>query len=113
MGVKIYTIGAGTQGLAPMPVEMFGQRAYQNVPVEIDEVSLKKIASMTNAKYFRATDTDSLRQIYKEIDGLEKTKIDKRGYRQYQELFWIFVVIALGFVALDLILLNTLFFKIP
>ena len=113
MGIKIYTIGAGTQGLAPMPVQMFGQRVYQNVQVEIDERSLKEIATMTNAKYFRATDTDSLREIYKEIDALEKTNIDQTGYRQYQELFWIFVVIALGLIALDLILSNTLLFKIP
>lgn len=113
MGVKIYTIGAGTNGLAPMPVSMFGRVVYQNVQVNIDEKPLKKIAELTRAKYFRATDTDSLRQIYKEIDLLEKTKITTKGYRQYRELFWIFVLGALGLLVLDIILANSLLFKIP
>ena len=113
MGIKIYTIGAGTKGLAPMPVDMFGQMVYQNIPVDLDEDTLRAIAQTTGAQYFRATDTESLRRIYKDIDALEKTKIETKGYRQYQELFWILVLIALGLMALDIILANTVLLKIP
>ncbi len=112
-GVKIYVIGAGTNGLAPMPVNMFGRKVYQQVQVDLDEEPLKKIAEMTGAKYFRATDTDSLRHIYKDIDALEKTKITTKGYRQYHELFWVFVLGALGLLGLAIILENTFLFKIP
>jgi Ca-activated chloride channel family protein len=113
MGVKVYTIGAGTKGYAPTPVDMFGQIVYQNIPVDLEEEPLKNIANMTGAKYFRATDTEGLRQIYKNIDTLEKTKIETKGYRQYQELFWIFVLAALGSLMMDIILANTLLLKIP
>ena len=113
MGVKVYTIGAGTKGLAPMPVNVFGQIVYQNFPVDLEEDPLKKIASITGAQYFRATDTEALREIYKNIDALEKTKIETKGYRQYQELFWVFVFVALGLLALDIILANTVLLKIP
>ncbi len=113
MGVKIYTIGAGTNGVAPVPVNMFGRMVYQNIPVNIEEEPLKKMASMTGGRYFRAIDTEALRQIYKNIDVLEKTKIETRGYRQYQELFWIFVIGAIGLIAIDIILANTVLFKIP
>ncbi|MBF0489962.1 MAG: VWA domain-containing protein [Candidatus Omnitrophica bacterium] len=113
MGVKVYTIGAGTKGLAPMPVQMFGQTVYQNVQVDLQEEPLQKIAQLTGARYFRATDTEALRQIYQNIDALEKTKIETKGYRQYQELFWILVLAALGLVAVDILLANTLLLKLP
>jgi Ca-activated chloride channel family protein len=113
MGVKVYTIGAGTNGFAPVPVNMFGQIVYQNIAVDIEEEPLKEIAAMTGAKYFRATDTEGLRQIYKNIDALEKTKIESTNYRQYHELFWICVLAALGLIALDILLSNTLLLKIP
>ena len=113
MGVKIYTIGAGSNGEAPVPVEMFGRIVYQNIPVTLDEETLKENASMTQAKYFRASDTETLKQVYKDIDALEKTKIKTQGYRQYRELFWIFTLIALGLIVVDIILANTLLFKIP
>jgi Ca-activated chloride channel homolog len=114
MGIKIYTIGAGTKGYAPFPVQdMFGRKFYQNVQVDIDEDTLQKIAETTKAKYYRATDTESLRQVYKDIDRLEKTKIEHSGYREYQELFGYFVTLALIFLGLELILINSLFLKIP
>ena len=112
-GVKIYTIGAGSNGEAPVPVEMFGRTVYQNIPVTLDEDTLKEIAITTHAKYFRASDIETLRQVYKDIDALEKTKIKTQGYRQYRELFWIFAFIALGLVVVDILLANTLLFKIP
>ncbi len=113
LGVKIYTIGAGSNGEAPVPVEMFGRTVYQNIPVTLDEETLKDIAQTTQAKYFRASDTETLKQVYKDIDALEKTKIKTQGYRQYRELFWIFVLIALGLIVVDITLANTLLFKIP
>ncbi len=113
-GVKIYTIGAGTKGFAPYPVQdFFGRTVYQNVKIDIDEDVMKKISAMTNGKYFRATDTDSLRNIYKEIDSLEKTKIEEIGYRQYKELFVYVLAAALVLLLFEILLVNTLFLKIP
>lgn len=114
LGVKIYTIGAGTTGLAPFPVQdFFGRKAYQQVAVEIDEKLLKDIAQKTEGLYFRATDTESLRAIYKEIDRLEKTKIEETGYKEYKPLFGYVLCIALGLLFIDLILKNTLLMRIP
>lgn len=114
MGIKVYTIGAGTKGYAPFPVEnLFGQKFYQKILVEIDEALLKKIADLTNGKYFRATDTESLRNIYHEIDNLEKTKIEEQGFKQYKELFGYFLRAALLLLALEFILNHTLFLRIP
>ena len=114
MGVKIYTVGAGAKGFAPYPVKnMFGQTFYQNVQIDLDEDTLKKIADTTHAQFFRATDTESLRNIYKSIDQLEKTKIEQTGYKQYQELFGLFAAVALILFGIERILSNTLFLKIP
>lgn len=86
--IKIYTIGAGTRGTAPYPRQdpIFGTR-YQNVEVNIDEEMLTQIADMTEGRYFRATDTDSLQQIYSEIDQLERTEIEEVIYTDYQDLY--------------------------
>ncbi|NQT07362.1 MAG: VWA domain-containing protein, partial [Candidatus Omnitrophica bacterium] len=90
---KIYTIGAGTKGLAPYPMkDPFGRTVYQSVKIDIDEDILKRIAEKTDAKYFRATDTESLRDIYREIDRLEKTVIEEKGYVEYKELFPLFLI---------------------
>ena len=114
LGVKIYTIGAGTKGPVPFPVEdFFGRRVYQNVLFELDEETLKEIAKVTGGKYFRATDAESLRQIYKEIDVLEKTKIQKVGFKEYSELFDKVLMAALILLVIEVVLKNTLFLKIP
>ncbi len=87
MGVKIYTIGVGTKGEAPVPVtDVFGRSTVQMMPVNIDEATLEKVASITGGKYFRATDTDSLKAIYAEIDTLEKTSVEAQHYVDYREL---------------------------
>lgn len=87
LGIKIYTIGIGTKGQAPVPfVDPFGRRRIQMMPVNIDEETLRKIASVTNGKYFRATDTDSLTAIYEAIDQLEKTKVETENFVDYREL---------------------------
>jgi len=114
LGVKVYTIGAGTKDVVPYPVQdVFGGLAYQYVKIEIDEDTLAKIATLTGAKYFRATDTPSLKNIYQEINRLEKTKIEEKGYRQYRELFVLFLIPALILVLLEMILVNTVLRKIP
>jgi len=114
LGIKVYTIGAGTTGTVPFPVtDEFGNKHYEQAQFDLDEDTLKKIADMTGGEYFRAADTDSLRRIYAEIDKLEKTKIEEKGYKQYEPLFWYFVDAALAVLALEIILTNTVFLKIP
>ncbi|MDD5116212.1 MAG: VWA domain-containing protein [Candidatus Omnitrophica bacterium] len=112
--IKIYTIGAGSKGPVPYPMkDFFGNTVYQPVQIDIDEDTLIKIAEMTGGKYYRATDTESLRKIYKEIDGLEKTAIEEKGYLEHNELFGIFLILGLAFMLLDVILSNTFLRKIP
>lgn len=87
-GIKVYTIGAGTRGTAPYPIDdpIFGRR-YQNVRVDIDEDMLTKIAEVTNGKYYRAVNTESLAKVYDEIDKLERTKVDELIYTDYKDLY--------------------------
>lgn len=114
LGVKIYTIGAGTKGFAPFPVQgMFGQKVYQNVQIDVDEETLNKIAETTGGRFFRATDTESLKNIYQEIDKLEKTKIEETGYKEYRELFVYVLALALILLAAEAISLNTFLVRIP
>ena len=114
LNIKIYTIGAGTKGLAPYPAkDFFGNRIYRQVKIEIDEESLQKIAQKTGARYFRATDTKSLRNIYEEIDKLEKTSIEEKGYTEYRELFHLFLIPGLVLLMLEIILRNTVLRRIP
>lgn len=88
MGIKVYTIGVGTKGQAPIPTRdrFTGRTIMRWTPVTIDEETLRKVASITDAKYFRATDTDSLTLIYEEIDKLEKTKVEADHFVDYREL---------------------------
>jgi len=114
LGIKVYTIGAGTDGLAPYPVrDFFGNKVYQPIKIEIDEATLKKIAQETSAKYFRATDTASLKHIYQEIDKLEKTVIEEKGYVEYKELFPMFLIPGLILLLLEVLLTNTFLRRIP
>ncbi|MDG2382329.1 MAG: VWA domain-containing protein [Pirellulaceae bacterium] len=88
MGIKVYTIGVGTKGQAPIPVRdrFSGRKVVRWMPVNIDEATLKKVAEATDGKYFRATDTESLTKIYEEIDALEKTKVEADNFVDYREL---------------------------
>jgi Ca-activated chloride channel family protein len=88
--IRVYTIGIGTMGTAPYPVQTPYGIQYQNVPVEIDEPVLRKIADLTGGKYFRATDNDKLRAIYQEIDQLEKTRVEVREYAKKEEEYALF-----------------------
>ncbi|MFA4888924.1 MAG: VWA domain-containing protein [Candidatus Omnitrophota bacterium] len=112
--IKIYTIGAGTKGLAPYPAQdFFGNIVYQQVQIDLDEESLTKIADITKAKYYRATDTESLKAVYKEIDRLEKTPMDELGYLEYNELFVYFLISALALVLIEIILANIFLRRLP
>jgi hypothetical protein len=105
-GVRVYTIGVGTTGMAYSPVGMYpnGEYAYDYAEVKIDEEGLKKIAKMTDGKYFRATSNNKLKNIYKEIDKLEKSKIEVTEYRKRKEEFFWFAVAAGILLVLEFIL---------
>ena len=112
--VKIYTVGVGAKGLAPYPFkDVYGRTVYQNIPIEIDEESLRKIAENTGGRYYRASDTETLRNIYEDINRLEKSNIEHFGYKEYTELFGYFLVPGLIILALEIFLSNTLFLKVP
>lgn len=112
-GIRIYTIGVGTRGEAPYPVQTpFGTR-YQMVPVEIDEVILKKIAELTGGEYFRATNNRALQDIYTRIDKLEKTKIEITSFRNAKELFATWLLAGFIFLLLELITSKTILRKLP
>ncbi len=112
LNIKVYTIGIGTNGMADFPWSRdprTGKLNFRKQQVEIDEKLLQEIATATEGTYFRATDNESLKEIYAEIDTLEKTKIEEFKYYNYQEKFRIFVVFGLGFLLLEFVLRNTLF----
>lgn len=105
-GIRVYTIGVGTRGVAPYPVQTpFGMQ-YQDMPVEIDEGILQDISQMTGGKYFRATDNQKLVQVYQEIDQMEKSKIDVHQYKVREEKFLIPAIIAFILIMLEIILRN-------
>ncbi len=110
-GIRVYTIGVGTKGFAEMPVSIDrrGRLIYQRVQVNIDEDLLQEIADMTDAKYFRATDNESLEAVYGEIDKLEKTKIEELTYYQYEEHFYWLAFAALALLALEWLLRLTVY----
>jgi Ca-activated chloride channel homolog len=113
-GIKIYCIGVGTNGLAPFKAtDMFGRQVIQNQQVRLDEESMKKIASKTEGRYFNATDTEALKEVYAEIDKLEKTKTEGKIYTDYRDVFQWLMLPGLAFILLQLILTSTRFRTIP
>jgi Ca-activated chloride channel family protein len=114
LGVKVYTIAAGVDGFAPFPVhDAFGRKFYQPLKADVDVDTLKKIAATTDAKFYRATDTQKLNQIFDEIDQLEKSTVETKRYNQYQELFpWL---LSAGFALLSLqaLLAQTIGNRLP
>ncbi len=108
-GIRVYTIGAGSKGTAPMPVQTnFGEQVV-DVEVNIDEEILQKIASTTDGKYFRATSNKSLEKIYNEIDLLEKSKIDVNIFQNKSEEFLDFAIVAILILLLEMLLRFTIF----
>ena len=112
-GIKIHTIGVGTQGKAPFLVNsIFGQR-YVYQEVDIDETTLTEISKITGGQYFRATDLESLKNIYKQIDEMEKSEVKVIDHSEYKELFHYFLVPGLLLLLLEVSLSNTLLRRIP
>ncbi len=112
--IRVYTVGVGSRGEALYPVDdpFFGKR-YVRMPVDIDENMLQEVARITDGKYFRATDRESLQKIFAEIDQLEKTKIEVKQFTRYKELFVNWLALGLGVLVLEIVLTNTRFRKIP
>lgn len=110
-GIKIYTIGIGTNGMAlsPVGVDSKGKFSYANIQVEIDENLLMEIADMTGGKYFRATNNEKLEEIYNEINKLEKSDIEEIKYYNHQEKYRFYILLAVFFLTTELILKYTLF----
>jgi Ca-activated chloride channel family protein len=110
-GIKVYTIGIGTNGMAmsPIAIRPDGSFQYGNVPVEIDEQLMKDIAKKTGGQYFRATDNKKLGKIYEEINKLEKTDIEEFKYTHYNEMFRPWVVLGLVLLGIEFLLRITLF----
>jgi Ca-activated chloride channel family protein len=106
--IRVYTVGIGTKGFAPYPVQTPYGIQYQRMPVDVDEGTLTKIATTTGGKYFRATDNEKLKSIYEQIDKLEKAKIDVTEYHKKTELYLPFALIALLFLVLEFGFKNTL-----
>ncbi|MEM7414633.1 MAG: VWA domain-containing protein [Gemmatimonadota bacterium] len=114
LGVRVYTIGAGSQGTARVPVpDPLGGTRYASMRVDIDEATLQEIADLTGGQYFRATDAESLAAIYEEIDELERTEIEVQNFTQYGEEFPIPLAIGFILLALEFVLAQTVFRKLP
>jgi len=111
--VKVYTIGVGTDGYAPTPVSTPLGIVMQNQKVSIDENLLKNIAQHTGGEYFRATDNKSLESIYKQIDKMEKSKVEITTFHRYSEKFYPFIFAAMALLLIEIILRYTLFKKFP
>ncbi len=102
-GIRVYTIGVGSRGTAPMPVQTVFGRTVQNVEVEIDEKVLKDIAKLTGGEYFRATDNQKLKEIYEQIDRMEKTIMETQDFTHKKEEYFLFLLIGTGLLLLDFI----------
>lgn len=113
-GIKAYAIGVGRGGLVPFPINdpLFGKR-YVQAKVDIDEMTLKRIADLTGGVFFRARDPESLSEIYSRINELEKTEVKVREYVSYDELFPYFLVPGLLLLALEVLLRNSIFLRVP
>lgn len=112
-GIRVYTIGVGTNGMAPYPYQVGGTVQYVNLPVEIDEKMLSEIASITQGNYFRATSNSKLEEVYQEINKLEKTKLNVRQFSKRDEKYEWFALAALFCILLEVLLRNTILKKIP
>ena len=113
LGIRVYTIGVGTNKVAPYPMPVAGGVQYVNIPVEIDNQTLSEIAAATEGDFYRATNTKELRKIYQEIDQLEKSKLDVKQFSKKYEAFQPFAIIAVLALLLEILLRITIFRRIP
>ena len=112
--IRVYTIGVGSMGTAPIQVQdMFGRTLTRDMPVEIDEEVLQKIAETTGGSYFRATDNNKLREIYQEIDQLEKTRLDVKQFNKKKEEYFPFLLAAMILLLAEVFLRYSIFRTIP
>jgi Ca-activated chloride channel homolog len=113
-GIRVYTIGVGTQGNAPYPMlDMYGRTHIMQIPVEIDEEVLQQIADITGGKYFRAVDNNKLRQIYSEIDKMEKSKINVKEFSRKNEEYLPFALAAFVLLLIEFLLRKTIMRSLP
>jgi len=112
-GIRVYTVGVGSVGTAPYPFQTPFGIELRDMEVKIDEDLLTQIASITGGQYFRATSNKKLEEIYKEIDALEKSKIDVQQYNRKSEEFLPFAVLGALFLIAGLFLRTTIFRNIP
>ena len=112
-GIRVYTVGIGTIGMAPYPIQTPYGVQIQDVEVKIDEVTMEKIAAITDGKYFRATNNNKLAEIYQEIDKLEKSKIDVKEYSKKQEEYLNYAIVGALVLMLGMFLKTTIFRNIP
>lgn len=112
-GIRVYTIGVGTNGTAPYPMPVGGRIQYMNIPVEIDTKTLAAIADKTNGEFYRATDNKTLEEVYQNIDKLEKTKMSVKQYSKRYEAYATFAWTAAISLLLELLLRLTILKKIP
>ena len=113
LGIRVYTIGVGTNKVAPYPMPVAGGIQYVNIPVEIDTKTLSGIASVTHGNFYRATNNNELKQIYKDIDKLEKTKMNVKRFSKRYEAYQPFAVAAIVALLLELLLRQTVLRRIP
>lgn len=112
-GIRVYAIGVGTNGTAPYPYPTAAGVRYIQVPVEIDEATLTQIAKTTDGSYFRATSNSKLKEVYNEIDKLERTKLNVKAYSKRQESYQPFALILLLCILSEVLLRNSILKKIP
>jgi len=112
-GIRVYTIGVGTNKVAPYPMSVAGGIQYVNIPVEIDTKTLSEIASATDGDFYRATNNQELRQIYKEIDKLEKSKLNVKQFSKRYEAYQPYAIAAALLLLLEMLLRITVFRKLP
>lgn len=113
LGIRVYTIGVGTNKVAPYPMSVGGTTQYVNIPVEIDSKTLSDIAAVTEGNFYRATNNKELKQIYNDIDKLEKTKMEVKKFSKRYEAFQPFALAAIISLLLELLLRNTVLRRIP
>jgi Ca-activated chloride channel family protein len=113
LGIRVYTIGVGTNNVAPYPMPVAGGVQYVNIPVEIDTKTLSEIAAATEGDFYRATNTKELRNIYKEIDQLEKSKLNVKTFSKRYEAYQPFAFVAILALLLEILLRITVFRRIP
>ena len=119
--IHFYAIGAGINGIAPTPIftpkgpltDALGNILYENQPVHFNEAGLKEVAKIADGKFFRATDTESLEQIYSDIDKLEKSTVSVKKYQQYRDLFPLCLMSGCGLLLAQILLSQTTWKKLP